>query len=300
MFAIITPALITGSPSPERMKVQLPWFIHGAVVALCVCPDWRTWYGARAVLLKCRAGRAVLPLSRFRRRRVRTSHIGSLSRGSALISKHRLGIPGGGGGWGGQARNASASVVSALLAMCSGSVGWISMPQRALRRPAWPPAHSLPHILAAAGGNVGWGRPAEWLGAMASPARWAQFRGAWRACCVTPAEGFGSLPSADCDRARPTGIVVYLMVHEGQGNSFDTTTTSSMISEFTERAVTIRSALLTGIFAASAVNSNVVQRREWQPHFPQDCWRAIAHQLRNQLVGVAIAWVLAIVELWSF
>ena len=47
MFAIITPALISGAFA-ERMKFCGDAAVHDAVVAGRVLPAWRTWCGARA------------------------------------------------------------------------------------------------------------------------------------------------------------------------------------------------------------------------------------------------------------
>jgi ammonia channel protein AmtB len=47
MFAIITPALITGATA-ERMKFSGTRGLHDVVVALRVLRRWRTWCGARA------------------------------------------------------------------------------------------------------------------------------------------------------------------------------------------------------------------------------------------------------------
>ena len=135
MFAIITPALITGAFA-ERMKFSAMACSRSSGRSSSTRP-WRTWSGARADCSTPPSAASFLP--RFCRRHRRPHHLRRFRAGLRALSREARGYP----------KNPSpphSVVLSFIGACCCGSAGSASTPAAPSPPAASPPAPSSPPI----------------------------------------------------------------------------------------------------------------------------------------------------------
>ena len=235
MFAIITPALITGAFA-ERMKFSAMAVFLSSGRCSSTAP-WRTWSGESAACSTRRGGR--IPIARFRRRHRRPRHLRRLCAWSrALYLGKRIGYP---------HDQHAAALHGAQLHRRLPAVGglvWIQRGQRARRQARWPPAPSsiltsrLPRPPSAGRSRNG--------STTASPPRSARSRARWR-------DWWPSLPLQDscspCPRSvigLVAGVFCFFMVFVVKsGFGYD----DSLDAFGVHGAGGTLGALLTGIFA---------------------------------------------------
>jgi len=278
MFAIITPALITGAFA-ERMKFSAMALFMVLWSLIVYDPMAHMVWGKGGLLNASLGGR--IPTLDFAGGTVVHVTSGVSALVCALYLGKRLGYP--------KESILPHSVVLSFIGACLLWVGWFgfnagsALAAGSLATSAFVATH-----FAAAAAVVGWGL-AEWL-RNGRPSALGAISGAVAGLvAITPASGFvGPMPALAIGFV--AGIFCYLMVARVKAAfGYD----DSLDAFGVHGAGGTIGALLTGVFAASAVNP-VFRDSAGHP-------RAVgliegnAHQLLNQLVGVVIAWSLAIV-----
>ena len=278
MFAVITPALITGAFA-ERMKFSAMALFMTLWSVIVYAPMAHMVWGKGGLLNAALGGR--FPTLDFAGGTVVHITSGVSALVCALYLGHRLGYP--------KEPMPPHSVVLSFIGACMLWVGWFgfnagsALAAGSLATSAFVATH-----FAAAAAVLGWSG-AEWL-RNGKPSALGAISGAVAGLvAITPAAGFVG-PMSALAIGLIAGIVCYLMVVKvkalfGYDDSLD--------AFGVHGAGGTLGALLTGIFAVSAVN----------PIFKDGAGNTLAsgliegnaHQLLNQLVSVLIAWGLAIV-----
>ncbi|MFZ3341898.1 MAG: ammonium transporter [Terriglobales bacterium] len=278
MFAIITPALITGAFA-ERMKFSAMCLFMVLWSLIVYAPMAHMVWGKGGLLNASLGGR--FPCLDFAGGTVVHVTSGVSALVCALYLKPRLGYP--------KQAMPPHSVVLSFIGACLLWVGWFgfnagsALSAGSLATSAFVATH-----FGAAAAVVGWSA-AEWL-RNGKPSALGAISGAVAGLvAITPAAGFVS-PMSAIVIGLAAGVVCYLMVTKVK-NSFRYD--DSLDAFGVHGAGGTLGALLTGVFAASAVNPMFKDARG--NTLPSGLLEGNTHQLINQLVGVAIAWVLAIV-----
>ena len=278
MFAIITPALITGAFA-ERMKFSAMVFFMVLWSILVYDPMAHMVWG-KGGLLNASLGGAIPTLDFAGGTVVHiTSGVSALV--CALYLGKRLGYP--------SQPMPPHSVVLSLIGACLLWVGWFgfnagsALSAGSLATSAFVATH-----LGAAAAVIGW-CAAEWW-RNGKPSALGAISGAVAGLvAITPAAGFVA-PMPALAIGLIAGFFCYFMVAKVKARfGYDDTLDAFGV----HGAGGTIGALLTGVFASSAIN----------PIFKDDKGNTLAsgvlegnpHQFLNQLVGVAIAWVLAAV-----
>ena len=278
MFAIITPALITGAFA-ERMKFSAMVLFMILWSVVIYDPMAHMVWGKGGLLNAALGGR--FPTLDFAGGTVVHVTSGVSALVCALYLGKRLGYP--------QESMPPHSVVLSFIGACLLWVGWFgfnagsALSAGSLATSAFVATH-----FAAAAAVVGWAG-AEWL-RNGKPSALGAISGAVAGLvAITPAAGFVSPMSALCI-GLIAGVFCYWMVSRVKARlGYD-----DSLDAFGVHGVggTI-GALLTGVFAASAVNP-IFKDAQGNP-LASGFLEGNYGQLLNQFVGVAIAWGLAAV-----
>jgi len=278
MFAIITPALITGAFA-ERMKFSAMALFMVLWSIVVYAPMAHMVWGKGGLLNASLGGR--FPTLDFAGGTVVHITSGVSALVCALYLGKRIGYP--------EESILPHSVVLSFIGACLLWVGWFgfnagsALSAGSLATSAFVATH-----FAAAAAVIGWVL-AEWVRNRKPSALGAISGAVAGLVAITPASGFvGPTPALVIGFI--AGVCCYLMVAKvkavfGYDDSLD--------AFGVHGAGGTIGALLTGVFAASVINP-VFKDRAGNPA-PVGLIDGNAHQLLNQLVGVAIAWVLAIV-----
>jgi Amt family ammonium transporter len=278
MFAIITPALITGAFA-ERMKFSAMALFMVLWSIIVYDPMAHMVWGKGGLLNASLGGH--FPTLDFAGGTVVHITSGVSALVCALYLGKRLGYP--------KESILPHSVVLSFIGACLLWVGWFgfnagsALAAGSLATSAFVATH-----FAAAAAVVGWGL-AEWL-RNGKPSALGAISGAVAGLvAITPASGFVG-PMSALVIGFIAGIVCYLMVAKVKASfGYD----DSLDAFGVHGAGGTIGALLTGVFAASVVNP-VFKDKAGNPT-AVGLIEGNAHQLLNQLVGVVIAWGLAIV-----
>ncbi|HKF20532.1 MAG TPA: ammonium transporter [Candidatus Angelobacter sp.] len=278
MFAIITPALITGAFA-ERMKFSAMAVFMVLWSLLVYSPMAHMVWGKGGLLNASLGGR--YPTLDFAGGTVVHVTSGVSALVCALYLGKRIGYP--------KAPMPPHSVVLSFIGACLLWVGWFgfnagsALSAGSLATSAFVATH-----FGAAAAVIGW-CAAEWL-RNGKPSALGAISGAVAGLvAITPAAGFVG-PMAALAIGLAAGVVCYLMVAKVKSRfGYDDTLDAFGV----HGAGGTIGALLTGVFASSAVNP--IFKDAKGAVLPSGVIEGNGHQLLNQLVGVAIAWVLAIV-----
>jgi ammonium transporter, Amt family len=278
MFAIITPALITGAFA-ERMKFNAMLVFLSLWSLIVYAPMAHMVWGKGGLLNASLGGR--FPTLDFAGGTVVhiTSGVSALI--CALYLGKRVGYP--------REPMAPHSVVISFIGACLLWVGWFgfnagsALSAGGLATSAFVATH-----FGAAAAVVGWSA-AEWLRKGKPSALGAISGSVAGLVAITPASGFVS-PMSALAIGFIAGVVCFWMTTSIKSRfGYD----DSLDAFGVHGAGGTVGALLTGVFASSLVNpifkdasGNVLPSGAIQGNF---------HQILNQLMGVAIAWVIAIV-----
>ena len=278
MFAIITPALITGAFA-EGMKFSALCLFTSLWSILVYTPMAHMVWG-KGGLLNAALGGAVPTLD------FAGGTVGHITSGvsvlvCALYLGKRLGYP--------KAPMPPHSVVLSFIGACLLWVGWFgfnagsALAAGSLATSAFVATH-----FGAAAAAIGWSG-AEWI-RNGKPSALGAISGAVAGLvAITPASGFVG-PMAALIIGLVAGVVCYLMVAKVKGIfSYD----DSLDAFGVHGAGGTAGALLTGVFASSAINA--VFKDSKGNATPVGLLEGNAHQLWNQFIGAAMAWALAIV-----
>jgi len=278
MFAIITPALITGAFA-ERMKFSAMVLFMTLWSLVVYAPMAHMVWGKGGLLNAALGGR--FPTLDFAGGTVVhiTSGISALV--CAIYLGNRMGYP--------HEPMPSHSLVLSFIGACMLWVGWFgfnagsALSAGSLATSAFVATH-----FAAAAAVVGWGG-AEWL-RNGKPSALGAISGAVAGLvAITPAAGFVG-PMAALAIGFSAGIFCYLMVaHVKIRLGYD----DSLDAFGVHGAGGTIGALLTGVFASRAINP-VFKDPQGNP-LPSGLLEGNAGQLLNQLIGITIACVLAAV-----
>ena len=278
MFAIITPALITGAFA-ERMKFSAMTVFMVLWSAIVYSPMAHMVWGKGGLLNASLGGR--FPTLDFAGGTVVHITSGVSALVCALYLGRRLGYP--------RQPMPPHSVVLSFIGACLLWVGWFgfnagsALGAGSLASSAFVATH-----LGAAAAVIGW-CAAEWL-RNGKPSALGAISGAVAGLvAITPAAGFvGPMPALGIGLI--AGVFCYLMVAKVKARfGYD----DSLDAFGVHGAGGTIGALLTGVFASSVVNP--IFKDAKGSTLPSGMIDGNAHQLLNQLVGVLIAWVLAIV-----
>jgi Amt family ammonium transporter len=278
MFAIITPALISGAFA-ERMKFSA-MLVFMVLWALFVYSPMAHMVWGKHGLLNAALGGAFPTLDFAGGTVVHvTSGVSALM--TALYLGKRLGYP--------KVPMPPHSVVLSFIGACLLWVGWFgfnagsALAASSLATSAFVATH-----FGAAAAAVGWSA-AEWI-RQGKPSALGAISGCVAGLVgITPAAGFVTPMSALWIGAI-TGVICYFMVVKvkamfGYDDSLDAFGVHGMGGTM--------GALLTGIFANSTINP--IFKDSTGKVLPSGLLEGNAHQLLNQLAGIAIAWVISIV-----
>ncbi len=277
MFAIITPALITGAFA-ERMKFSALCLFTSLWSILVYAPMAHMVWG-KGGLLNASLGGSIPTLDFAGGTVVHvTSGVSALV--CALYLGKRLGYP--------KAPMPPHSVVLSFIGACLLWVGWFgfnagsALAAGSLATSAFVATH-----FGAAAAALGW-LGAEWIRS-GKPSALGAISGAVAGLvAITPASGFVG-PMAALTIGLIAGVVCYLMVAKVKGMlGYD----DSLDAFGVHGAGGTVGALLTGVFASSAINAVFKDARGNSTSV--GLLEGNAHQLWNQLLGTAVAWVLAI------
>jgi Amt family ammonium transporter len=278
MFAIITPALITGAFA-ERMKFSAMVLFMILWSILVYDPMAHMVWGKGGLLNAARGG--VFPTLDFAGGTVVhiTSGVSALI--CALYLGKRLGFP--------KEPMPPHSVVLSFVGACLLWVGWFgfnagsALAAGSLASSAFVATH-----LGAAAAAIGWAA-AEWI-RNGKPSVLGAISGCVAGLvAITPASGYVT-PMSALVIGLVAGIVCYLMVAKVKGafgyddslDAFGVHATGGTVG-----------ALLTGVFASSVINP-IFKDSQGNP-LAAGLLEGNARQVLNQFVGVIIAWILAIV-----
>jgi Amt family ammonium transporter len=278
MFAIITPALITGAFA-ERMKFSSMALFMILWSVLVYDPMAHMVWGKGGLLNAALGGR--FPTLDFAGGTVVHITSGVSALVCALYLGRRVGYP--------KEPMPPHSVVLSFIGACMLWVGWFgfnagsALASNSLATSAFVATH-----FAAAAAVLGWSG-AEWL-RNGKPSALGAISGAVAGLvAITPAAGFvGPMPALAIGLI--AGVVCYHMVATvklrfGYDDSLD--------AFGVHGAGGTLGAMLTGVFASSAINP--IFKNAQGSALPSGLLEGNAHQLINQLVGVGVSWALAIV-----
>jgi Amt family ammonium transporter len=278
MFAIITPALITGAFA-ERMKFSAMALFMILWSVLVYDPMAHMVWGKGGLLNAALGGR--FPTLDFAGGTVVHITSGVSALVCALYLGRRVGYP--------KEPMPPHSVVLSFIGACMLWVGWFgfnagsALASNSLATSAFVATH-----FAAAAAVLGWGG-AEWL-RNGKPSALGAISGAVAGLvAITPAAGFvGPMPALAIGLI--AGIVCYHMVATvkmrfGYDDSLD--------AFGVHGAGGTLGAVLTGVFASSAINP--IFKSADGKTLPSGVLEGNTHQLANQLVGVGVSWALAII-----
>ncbi len=278
MFAIITPALITGAFA-ERMKFSAMVVFMTLWSILVYDPMAHMVWGKGGLLSAALGG--VFPTLDFAGGTVVHITSGVSALVCALYLGKRLGYP--------KKPMPPHSVVLSFIGACLLWVGWFgfnagsALAAGSLATSAFVATH-----FGAAAGALGWAS-AEWI-RNGKPSVLGAISGAVAGLvAITPASGFVG-PMSALAIGLAAGVFCYLMVAKVKGIfGYD----DSLDAFGVHAAGGTVGALLTGVFASSAINP--IFKDSQGNAVPVGLIDGNAHQLLNQLTGIAIAWTLAIV-----
>jgi Amt family ammonium transporter len=278
MFAIITPALITGAFA-ERMKFSAMTLFMVLWSALVYSPMAHMVWGKGGLLNASLGGR--FPTLDFAGGTVVHVTSGVSALVCALYLGRRIGYP--------KAPMPPHSVVLSFIGACLLWVGWFgfnagsALGAGSLATSAFVATH-----FGAAAAVIGW-CAAEWW-RNGKPSALGAISGAVAGLvAITPAAGFVG-PMQALAIGLIAGVLCYWMVTKVKARfGYDDTLDAFGV----HGAGGTIGALLTGVFASSVVNP--IFKDAKGNTLPSGMFEGNAHQLLNQFVGVAIAWVLAIV-----
>jgi Amt family ammonium transporter len=278
MFAIITPALITGAFA-ERMKFSAMAVFMVLWSLLVYSPMAHMVWGKGGLLNASLGGR--FPTLDFAGGTVVHITSGVSALVCALYLGRRIGYP--------KTPMPPHSVVLSFIGACLLWVGWFgfnagsALSAGSLATSAFVATH-----FGAAAAVIGW-CAAEWL-RNGKPSALGAISGAVAGLvAITPAAGFVG-PMSALAIGLAAGVLCYLMVAKVKARfGYDDTLDAFGV----HGAGGTIGALLTGVFASSAVNP--IFKDAKGAVVPSGLIEGNGHQLLNQLVGVAIAWVLAAV-----
>ncbi len=278
MFAVITPALITGAFA-ERMKFKaMLWFM--ALWSVVVYSPMAHMVWGQGGLLNASLG-GVFPTLDFAGGTVVHVTSGVSALVCALYLGKRLGYP--------SQSVPPHSVVLSFIGACLLWVGWFgfnagsALSAGSLASSAFVATH-----FAAATAAAGW-TFAEWK-ISGKPSALGAISGAVAGLvAITPAAGFVK-PMPAMLIGLITGLLCYYMVARVKARfGYD----DSLDAFGVHGAGGTIGAILTGVFAVSVVNP--IFKDSTGKVLPSGLIEGNAHQLLNQLVGVGIAWTLGIV-----
>ncbi len=278
MFAIITPGLICGAFA-ERMKFSAMALFMVLWSLFVYDPMAHMVWGKGGLLNASLGGR--FPTLDFAGGTVVHITSGVSALVCALYLGRRLGYP--------KEPMPPHSVVLSFVGACLLWVGWFgfnagsALAAGSLATSAFVATH-----FAAAAAALGWGA-AEWL-RNGKPSALGAISGAVAGLvAITPAAGFVGPMSALAIGAI-AGVFCYYMVAKVKAKfGYD----DSLDAFGVHGAGGTLGALLTGVFASSAVNP--IFKDSQGAALPSGMIQGNFHQLLNQFLGVAIAWALAIV-----
>ncbi len=277
MFAIITPALITGAFA-ERMKFSAMALFTVLWSILVYDPMAHMVWGKGGLLNAALGGR--FPTLDFAGGTVVHITSGVSALVCALYLGRRVGYP--------KTPMPPHSVVLSFIGACMLWVGWFgfnagsALAAGNLATSAFVATH-----FAAAAASLAWGG-AEWI-RNGKPSALGAISGAVAGLvAITPAAGFvGPMPALAIGFA--AGAFCYYMVVSVKAKfGYD----DSLDAFGVHGAGGTLGALLTGVFASSAINP-IFKSIQGTPT-ASGLIEGNAHQLLNQLVGVGVAWALAI------
>jgi len=277
MFAIITPALITGAFA-ERMKFSAMLAFLGLWSLVVYDPMAHMVWGKGGWLNAALGGR--FPTLDFAGGTVVHITSGVSALVCALYLGKRLGYP--------KQAAPPHSVVLSFIGACLLWVGWFgfnagsALSAGGLATSAFVATH-----FGAAAAAVGWSA-AEWM-AKGKPSALGAISGCVAGLvAITPASGFVS-PMSALAIGLIAGAVCFWMVTSVKARfGYD----DSLDAFGVHGAGGTVGALLTGVFASSLVNP-IFKDAAGNPS-PSGLLEGNVHQLLNQSVGVATAWILAI------
>jgi ammonium transporter, Amt family len=278
MFAIITPALITGAFA-ERMKFSA-MLLFLALWSIFVYDPMAHMVWGKGGLLNASLGGA-FPTLDFAGGTVVHVTSGVSALVCALYLGKRLGYP--------KVPMPPHSVVLSFIGACLLWVGWFgfnagsALGSGSLATSAFVATH-----FGAAAAAIGWSL-AEWI-RNGKPSALGAISGCVAGLvAITPAAGFVS-PMSALIIGFIAGVFCYWMVTAVKSRfGYD----DSLDAFGVHGAGGTIGALLTGVFASSIINP--IFKGADGKVFPSGLIEGNAHQMLNQLVGIAIAWVLAIV-----
>jgi Amt family ammonium transporter len=278
MFAIITPALITGAFA-ERMKFSAMLLFLILWSLFVYDPMAHMVWGKGGLLNASLGGR--FPTLDFAGGTVVHVSSGVSALVCALYLGKRLGYP--------KVAMPPHSVVLSFIGACLLWVGWFgfnagsALAAGGLATSAFVATH-----FGAAAAAIGWSG-AEWL-RNGKPSALGAISGAVAGLvAITPAAGFVS-PMSALMIGLIAGVFCFWMVTKVKSRfGYD----DSLDAFGVHGAGGTIGALLTGIFASSVINP--IFKDANGNVLPSGLFEGNAHQLLNQCVGVAIAWVLGIV-----
>ncbi len=278
MFAIITPALITGAFA-ERMKFSAMVIFTFLWSILVYAPMAHMVWGKGGLLNAALGGK--IPTLDFAGGTVVHVTSGVSALVCALYLGKRIGYP--------KTPMPPHSVVLSFIGACLLWVGWFgfnagsALAAGSLATSAFVATH-----FGAAAAAVSWSSVEWWRNG--KPSALGAISGAVAGLvAITPAAGFVS-PISALAIGFIAGIVCYFMVSRVKGKfGYD----DSLDAFGVHGAGGSIGAVLTGVFAASAINSVYHDARG--NALPMGVLEGNWRQLGNQAVGVAIAWVLAAV-----
>jgi Amt family ammonium transporter len=278
MFAIITPALITGAFA-ERMKFSA-MVLFMALWSIIVYDPMAHMVWGKGGLLNAALG-GTFPTLDFAGGTVVHVTSGVSALVCALYLGKRLGYP--------KEAMPPHSVVLSFIGACLLWVGWFgfnagsALAAGSLASSAFVATH-----FGAAAAALGWA-VAEWLTRGKASVLGAISGAVAGLVAITPASGFVA-PMPALAIGLSTGVICFLMVAKVKGLfGYD----DSLDVFGVHGAGGTIGALLTGVFASQAVNA--IFKDSHGNALPVGLIDGNAHQLLNQMVGIGIAWVLAIV-----
>ena len=278
MFAIITPALITGAFA-ERMKFSAMVLFLILWSLFVYDPMAHMVWGKGGLLNASLGGR--FPTLDFAGGTVVHVSSGVSALVCALYLGKRLGYP--------KLAMPPHSVVLSFIGACLLWVGWFgfnagsALAAGGLATSAFVATH-----FGAAAAAIGWSA-AEWMRNGKPSALGAISGGVAGLVAITPAAGFVS-PMSALIIGLIAGVFCFWMVTKVKSRfGYD----DSLDAFGVHGAGGTIGALLTGIFASSVINP--IFKDANGNVLPSGLFEGNAHQLLNQFVGVAIAWVLGVV-----
>jgi len=278
MFAVITPALITGAFA-ERMKFSAMALFMILWSLLVYAPMAHMVWGKGGLLNASLGGR--FPTLDFAGGTVVHITSGVSALVCAIYLGRRLGYP--------EEPMPPHSVVLSFMGACLLWVGWFGFNAgSALNAGSLATSAFVATHFAAAAAALGWAL-AEWV-RNGKPSVLGGISGAVAGLvAITPAAGFvGPMPALVIGAI--AGVFCYTMVAKVKARlGYD----DSLDAFGVHGAGGTIGALLTGVFASSVVNP--IFKNSQGVALPSGLIEGNSHQMLNQLVGIVIAWALAIV-----